>query len=145
MKTPPPLRLRLRRSRLAPAALVAVYAATAALLVALPLPPALLLWGAIGIALAGALALRSIIGSAAAAKLVVGLDRRIAVTRRDGRAAAGVVLGDSFVGARLTTIVWRPDGARLVRALIVVPDTLPQADFRRLRAVLRYGLPAAEA
>jgi len=126
-------------------ALVAAYAATASLLLALPLPLEARMGGGIGVALAGALALRSVVGVAAAARLVVGLDRRIAVTRRDGRTAAGTVLGDSCVGARLTTIVWRPDGARLARALIVVPDVMPAEDFRRLRVVLRYGLPPAGA
>ena len=41
----------------------------------------------------------------------------------------------------LTTIVWRPDGARCVRRArsCVLPDMLPADDFRRLRVMLRYG------
>jgi hypothetical protein len=141
MKTPPPLCLELRRSRLALAAVVAMHAATAALLLALPLSPAVCAAGGIGVALAGALALRSLAGPARAARLALGLDRRLAVTRRDGRTRAGEVLASSYVGAWLTTIVWRPDGARFARALIVVPDVMPAEDFRRLRVMLRYGGP----
>ena len=29
------------------------------------------------------------------------------------------------------------------RTIVVLPDTLPADDFRRLRVVLRYGRPAA--
>jgi len=119
-----------------------MHAATAVLLLALPLPPEVRAAGGLGIALAGAAALRSIAGPARAARLALGLDRRLAVTRRDGRVRTGEVLGSSCVGARLTTIVWRPDGARFARALIVVPDAMPAEAFRRLRVVLRYGTPA---
>jgi hypothetical protein len=46
--------------------------------------------------------------------------------------------------AALTSIVWRPDGARWSRSILVLPDMLPPDDFRRLRVMLRYarsGLP----
>ncbi|MBU6483488.1 MAG: hypothetical protein KGR23_01675 [Betaproteobacteria bacterium] len=51
----------------------------------------------------------------------------------------GRVLPDSYVGARITTIVWKPDRARLARAILLLPDMLPPDDFRRLRILLRYG------
>jgi hypothetical protein len=141
MKPPPPVDLELRCSRPALAAVIALHAAAAALLLALPLPPEVCAAGGIGIVLAGALAVQSVAGGTAVVRLSVGLDRRITVTRRDGRTLAGTVLGDSYVDALLTTIVWRPDGGLLTRTLFVVPGSLPSADFRRLRVVLRYGLP----
>jgi hypothetical protein len=45
----------------------------------------------------------------------------------------------TYVGAWVTTIVWRPDGARWSRAILVLPDMLPAEDFRRLRVMLRYA------
>jgi len=68
------------------------------------------------------------------------------VTGRDGRSRAGTILDDSFVGAWLTTIVWRADAMpwwRPASAIVVLPDTLPEDEFRRLRVVLRYGWPVA--
>lgn len=53
------------------------------------------------------------------------------------------ILADSYVGPRLTTIVWRPDGARRVKTLVVMADTFAADDFRRLRVALRYGRAAA--
>ena len=70
----------------------------------------------------------------------------------DGRLVAGHVRSSTYVGAWLTTIVWRPDGARLSRAVLIVPDMLPADDFRRLRVMLRYarsavvqGAPASQS
>jgi len=76
----------------------------------------------------------------------VGHDRRITVTGYDGRSHAGSILDDTFVGAWLTTIVWRRDGLpwwRPASAIVVLPDMLPAEDARRLRVALRYGRPAA--
>ena len=63
-------------------------------------------------------------------------DRRAPVT---ARALAGRVHRDSYVGAWCTTLVWRPDGRWLSRAILLLPDMLPAEDFRRLRVMLRYG------
>ena len=139
MKPPPPLRLALRRSRLAVALIVASHAATAVLLLALPLPAGASVGGAGGIVVACAWALRQTKGPRAPVLLRVGVDRRIAVTTRDARTHDGDILADSFVGQRLTTIVWRPDGACRARTLIVMSDTMAADDFRRLRVALRYG------
>ena len=38
--------------------------------------------------------------------------------------------------------MWRPDGARWSRAILIVPDMLPPDDFRRLRVMLRYARSA---
>ncbi len=66
-------------------------------------------------------------------------DLQIAVTTGDGACERGRVRPDSYVGARITTIVWKPDRARLSRAILLLPDMLPPDDFRRLRILLRYG------
>lgn len=145
MKPPPPLRIALRRFRLATALIVASYAATAALFVALPLPVALRVAGASGIVMAGAWALRRTAGPSAPMLLRVGIDRRVAVTTRDARTRDGDILADSFVGPRLTTIVWRPDGARRAQTLFVLSDAVAADDFRRLRTALRYGRAAGAA
>ena len=68
-------------------------------------------------------------GRGVPALLHVGIDRRITVTGRDGRSRTGVILDDSYVGAWLTTIVWRQDGMpwwRSARTVVVLPDTLPR-------------------
>ena len=142
MKLLPPLRLAPRRSRLATAIIAASYAATAALLLALPLPAVVVFGGAGGIGLACVWTLWRALGRSAPLLLRVGVDRRIAVITADGRACDGDILADSYVGHRLTTIVWLPDGARRARTLMVAADTLSAEDFRRLRVALRYGRAA---
>jgi len=145
--TVPRLRLELRPSRLAAAIVTAGCAFTVALVIALPLPlsakiaavPAI-----VALAIAG---LSGCSGRGLPALLHVGADRRITFTDRGGRSRNGAILDDSFVGARLATIVWRPDGSsafRPARTLLVVPDMLGPDDFRRLRVLLRYGRPAIE-
>ena len=145
MNPPPPLHLLPRRSRLALLAVVATHGAAAALLVALPLAPHWRIGGLGVIVAACALALQRLAGTGAPALLRVGIDRRIGVTTRGGQTCSGEILADSCVGERLTTIVWRPDGARRARTLLVLPDTLPADDFRRLRVALRYGRAAGAA
>jgi hypothetical protein len=72
-------------------------------------------------------------------RLRVDGDRTITIVTADGLSMRGRILPSSYVGARMTTIVWRPAGRRLVRAEILLPDMLPPDDFRRLRVLLRYG------
>jgi hypothetical protein len=53
----------------------------------------------------------------------------------------------SYVGAALTTLVWRVNGApwwRSPEVILILPDVVPADDFRRLRIFLRYGRGAAE-
>ena len=81
-------------------------------------------------------------GRGVPALLHVGIDRRLTVTGCDGRSRDGTIRDDSYVGALLTVIVWRPDDAHWPapsRSVLILPDTLPPDDFRRLRVVLRYG------
>lgn len=66
-------------------------------------------------------------------------DRSLSIAAADGRTLRGRVLPASYVGARLTTLVWRPVGRNLARAEILLPDMLTREDFRRLRVLLRHG------
>ncbi len=81
------------------------------------------------------------------ALLHIGADRRITATGRDGHSRDGVILDDSYVGAQLTIIVWRPDRARAwvpSPSIMILPDMLPPEDFRQLRVWLRYGRPVVD-
>ena len=80
--------------------------------------------------------------------IVVTDKRRITMSWRDGTSIDAEILGDSYVGAWLTCVVWRAEGApwwRPARTLLFLPDTLPAEDFRRLRVLLRYGVADARA
>ena len=143
MKPLPRLRLEPRPSRIGCTLFAAACAMTAILLGALPLPVAGIAAGALAIltVLAGGL-WRCTTGRGVPTLLHVGIDRRITVTDRHGRPRSGSILDDSYVGAAVTTIVWRADDDRWwrpARAILILPDSLPRDDFRRLRVVLRYG------
>ena len=75
----------------------------------------------------------------ATVEILLSSDALIVVRRRDGRLRAGRVRASSFVHPLLTTVVWRPDGARFARSFALLPDMLDVDDFRRLRVMLRYG------
>jgi hypothetical protein len=145
MPTPARLRLEPQPSRIGCIAVLGACALAAALLAALSLPLA-------RAAAAGCLILAVLVsslwrctGRGVPALLHVGLDRRITVTGSDGRSRSGAILDDSYVGAWLTVIVWRADELPWwcpASAVVVMTDTLPREDFRRLRVVLRYGRAA---
>jgi hypothetical protein len=147
MKPPPRLRLEPRPSRIACALIASACAATVALIFVLPLP----FW-AFGLGLVAVIGVAAhgfwrCTGRGVPALLHVGADRRITTTGRDGRSRDGAIVDDSYVGAHLTTIVWRPDGARFwepARSILILPDMLPPDEFRQLRVLLRYGRPVVE-
>jgi hypothetical protein len=149
MKPPPRLRLEPRPSRIGCVAIGIGCASTSVLLASLPLPIAGYVAGGAALLAVLASGLWRCTGRGVPAIVHVGLDRRVTVSDRGGRSRSGAILDDSYVGAQLTTIVWREDRApwwRPARAILVLPDTLPPDDFRRLRVALRYGrAPAAEA
>ena len=123
----------------------AACAMTSILLGSLQLPIGVVLPGIAAVLAVLASGLWRCTGRGVPALLHVGIDRRITVTDRDGRSRAGLILDDSYVGAWLTTIVWRRDGMpwwHPARSILVLPDTLPEDEFRQLRVVLRYGRPA---
>ena len=138
MKPPPPLTLVPRRSRFAIALILSTHAATAVLVASLALPWLFRAVAVVVVVLACAWTLRAIVWDMPRS-IRVGIDRRIGVTLREGVVIAGDILDDSYVGPRVTTIVWRADGTRRTRALLVLPDAFAGEDFRRLRVMLRYS------
>ena len=142
MKGPGLLKVELGRSRLATAFVFVSHIGTASLLAFAPVDAMLRAAAVIAI---GAHALRALQTWAlqSAARAVVGVelssDRRAVLIERCGRPCEGEVRAESYVGERITTLVVRPDGARVSRAIAILPDMLPEEDLRRLRVLLRYG------
>ena len=142
MRPPTQLIVTLGPSRIATCALAALALLAIVLLAIMPAPLwtdalgalALVAWAAHRIRLHG---LRR--APASIVELMLAEDRTIVVRRKDGALRAGVVLGRSHVHPSFTSIVWRPDGARLARSVPIVPDMIAPDDFRRLRVLLRYG------
>ena len=64
--------------------------------------------------------------------------RDIEVRFADGRFALGTVVDGSFVAPWLTVIHWRPAGSRWTRTILLLPDMVEAAAFRRLRVLLRW-------
>lgn len=147
MKPTPRLRLEPRPSRIGVAATVAGAAAVVALVAALPLEPWLTAAAVLATLVGTVRGVRTCAGRGVPLLLHVGLDRRLSVTTRDGRSHDGAILDASYVGAHVTTVVWRPDATPWyvpARTILILPDSLPGDDFRRLRVVLRYGEPAID-
>ena len=147
MKPPPRLRLEPRPSRIACAAIATGCTAMSALVASLPLEPPMTADALLAIVWVAVRGFWRCTGRGVPALLHVGHDRRLTASTRDGRTRDGSILDDSYVGARVTTIVWRPDRAAWfapARTILVLPDTLPAEDFRRLRVLLRYGKPLVE-
>jgi hypothetical protein len=142
VKSTPVARVTLEPSRIGAALLAVATIATAAMLALLPGEAWL---RAAAVVMAGACALgalrhaTSIGRHCKIAVIELGADRRAIMTDRSGARIQGLVQAESYVGALLTTLVLRPDGARRSRALAIWPDTMPVDEFRRLRVLLRHG------
>jgi len=142
MRWPPPVRVSLAPSVTASALIAALALGTCGVVGTLPLNgPAcalvvalIVLWAVERVRV---VALR--LGPRAVRGIELRGDLTVLVVSRDGTVGAGRVHRDSYVGPRLSTIVWRPFGRWRLRAIILLPDMLPAADFRRLRVLLRYG------
>ena len=148
MHTLPRLRLEPRPSRIGFALNTLGCLAAAVLLAFLALPWAVASAGIAAIGITFHCGHWRCVGRGVPAIAHLGIDRTITVTNRQGRSRNGLVLADSYVGAMLTTILWRENGApwwRPAGVILVLPDTLPIDDFRRLRVFLRYGYPVADA
>jgi hypothetical protein len=155
MRLPPAVSVELGASKIAGVGIGALALATLAVVYALPLAA----WqqSAATVAIAGwALGAFRIVALRRGAWAVTGLtlahDRNVVLRMGDGRLVAGHVRASTYVGALLTSVAWRADGARWSRAVLVLPDMLPAEDFRRLRVLLRYarrevaqGVPASHA
>jgi hypothetical protein len=142
MPTTARLRLEPRPSSIGCIAVLGACALATGLLTVASLPWAVVVAGGCLVVVVLVSSLWRCTGRGVPALLHVGLDRTITVTRSDGRSQSGAILDDSYVGARLTVIVWRADDLppwRPAKAIVVLPDTLPREDFRRLRVALRYA------
>lgn len=74
------------------------------------------------------------------AVMVLMLEQDKAVlTLRDGGQLTGQVLGDSLVTPYLTVLNILPQGARLARSVVILPDSLDAESFRQLRVWLKWG------
>jgi hypothetical protein len=155
MRWPPPVRVSLEPSLVASLLIAWLGLGTCFVVLTLPLSPFTLGFGCVGIVL-WAVDTILVVGLRRGSRAVRGFELRgdltIVVTSGDGMACAGRVHADSYVGARLSTIVWRPFGRWRTRAIVLLPDMLPAVEFRRLRVLLRYarsdvahGAPASHA
>jgi hypothetical protein len=155
MRMPPSVHVVLSPSPIAGAAIGVFAAATIALTVVLPLPTllqvatvaAVVAWAAWSF---HADALHR--GHFAVTEVRLAPDLILVVCMGDGQLVSGHVRASTCVGAWVTTIVWRPDGWRWSRTILVLADMLPAEDFRRLRVMLRYArsgevqdVPASQA
>jgi len=139
---PPSVHVVLSPSRIAGTGIGVLAAATIALTIAMPLSPllqiatiaAVVVWAGWSFHVD---ALHR--GRFAVTEVRLAPDLILVACMGDGRLVAGHVRSSTYVGAWVTTIVWRPDGRRWSRTLLVLPDMLPAEDFRSLRVMLRYA------
>lgn len=142
MRWPPPVRVSLSVSYTALALIGSLTLSTCMVIATLPLEPAaiglanivVIVWGIDRIHV---VALRH--GPRAVRQFELRGDLTVVVVTGDGNARAGRVHRESYVGARLSTLVWRPFGRWRSRTILLLPDMLPADDFRRLRVLMRYG------
>jgi hypothetical protein len=148
MRSPVQLRVPLHPSRIAAAAIVSL--ATASFAACLTLSWPILYDAGAALVLTGWALHRIRLHATRTAprsveEILLSSDAVIVVRRRDGRLVAGHVRSSTFVHPWFTSIVWRPDGARLSRTVPLLPDMMDFDDFRRLRVLLRYGRSDATA
>ena len=134
----PSIRLGIALSALHVAAGVAAWVAPVPFWLKLPLTFAL----AISLAyfLAHAAALRV---AEAIVRLEVTDDGQMSFQTRGGDWRECELLGSSYVSPHVTILNLKPQGARRVRHVVLVPDNVDADDFRRLRTWLRWAYPVA--
>lgn len=141
MHPAPRLRLEPRPSRVAAVAFTLAAVATAGVVLALPLASGARL-AVVAAAVVGIDARLRAMRRGVPALIHLGLDRRLAITGGDGHTREGTVLPATYVGARVVSVVWRPDGWprwRPAPAFLLLPDMLAGDEHRQLRVALRYG------
>ena len=74
----------------------------------------------------------------AVTELILKDDARCELTLRNGETLTGTIEGSTFVAPLLTVINVRPDGPGRRRAAILMPDSAPAQDLRRVRVWLRH-------
>jgi hypothetical protein len=148
MHKPPAVHIVPRPSRVACAGIVVVAVGTFAVTLTLPIIPlakvgcfiALAAWAGMRI---WAVALRR--GRRAVREIKLEADRSLVMTHASGVTSSGSLREASHVGADLTTLVWRANGQRRSRSILILRDMLPADDFRRLRLLMRHSRSDADA
>ena len=147
MRLPPATRAVLRPSRWALASITLAALATCLVIAVLPFNEWLLALSILGVSI-WATDRGYVIGLGrgprATHEITLTGDRIIVVRTGDGELVAGHVRDASYVGSIVTTIVWRPDGARWSRSIWLLPDMLDAEAYRRLRVMLRYARSGEE-
>ncbi len=127
-------------SRLAAALLCAMAFATLAVLAATPGAVAARILLATAVACA-ALECAHGLGAGGAGRRALRLraSGKIEVRSPGGRWRRGCLRAGSFVAPWLTLVLWRAEGSRFDRAVVILPDMLGEEEFRRLRVWLRWA------
>lgn len=134
--------LTLRPSRRLATILIVAHAATAGLLLALPLPSWLAAAASVMLLTSAVCSVHryALLRSPGAITALAFSDREaLRLTLRDGSTHAGHVLGSSTVGTTLTILNIALAGKRLPVHVLLLGDSLAAEDFRRLRVWLRWG------
>ena len=142
MRLPPSVHVVLAPSRIAGASIGVLAVATVALILVMPLTTAWQILLIAGIVAWAGWSFRIDAlhrGRFAVSELRLAPDLILVACMGDGRLVAGHVRSATYVGAWITTIVWRPDRMRWSWTILVLPDMLAAEDFRRLRVMLRYA------
>ena len=132
--------LSLGPSRLAAAALAAMALATLAVLFATPGSAAARILLATAVA-CGALECAHGLGTGRAGRRALRLrgSGEIEVRSPCGRWRRGSLRAGSFAAPWLALVLWRADGLRFDRVVLILPDMVGEAEFRRLRVWLRWA------
>jgi toxin CptA len=134
-------RVALAPSRIAAFFVLVAGGATLVLVAMLPLPAGAaacaILW--VGATWLGAYRRAVCAGPRSVREVHLHRDRRIEVVDAARRSRAGRLQDGCFVAPWLTIVRWRPDGARLDRTVLILPDMLAAEGFRRLRVTLKWG------
>jgi toxin CptA len=134
--------LALGRSRSAQAIVCAVAAATLAVILWTPMSwtaKAVLVLAVVARAVAALRRHARHEGPQGVHRLRVNLGGAAWVAGRDGVECPGRVVDGSFVAPWLTIVRWLPEGARLSRTVLILPDMVDAEEFRRLRVLLRWS------
>ena len=136
------VRIGLGRSRSAFIAIVAMAAATFAVIAFTPGPAGPRILAATWVACAALHALQGVAlhrGRRGVRALEVRRGGQIEVENAAGAWRGGVLRAGSFVAPWLTIVRWRAHGARFDASILILPDMLAAEDFRRVRVLLRWS------
>jgi hypothetical protein len=126
----------LKYSGVGMAFLLLATAATLALVLAMPLDPAIRAPGVLYVAAQSARACRAMLAPIA---LRLHRTREIHVCEAGGAWVTGELRDGSFVLPWLTIVRWRPAGARTDRTLVLVRGMATDDNLRKIRVILRFS------